>query len=162
RFVWHGSQSRHARGLDEDDRALAPRQRAPPAGRLAGPGLGRERGGARRVARRAARLGRGPAPRGRGGPAPPRHRPRAARRRARGGGARATAPALKNVSPAPSPRDAITDYVFSARELPPHYPIPQHCEMSFTKTPPSRIFFHCLIPSTSPGGETPLVDFRAV
>src|SRR6187401_763595 len=32
-----------------------------------------------------------------------------------------------------SPRDALTEFVFSASELPPYYPIPQHCEMTFLR-----------------------------
>lgn len=61
-----------------------------------------------------------------------------------------------------SPRNALTEYVFSASELPPYYPIAQHCEMSFLREPPRRLFFSCLTPSGGPGGETPLADFRAV
>lgn len=76
--------------------------------------------------------------------------------------ARCIAPALKNDYLGTSPRDALTDYVFSASELPPWYPIPQHCEMSFTKSPPSHLFFHCMVEPRGPGGETPLADFRAV
>ena len=76
--------------------------------------------------------------------------------------ARAIDDELKNEYLGTSPRDALTDHVFSASELPGHYPIPQHCEMTFTKTPPRRIFFWCDIAPRSPGGETPLVDFRRV
>jgi alpha-ketoglutarate-dependent taurine dioxygenase len=76
--------------------------------------------------------------------------------------ARAISPKLQNGYLGTSPRDALTDYVFSASELPPYYPIPQHCEMSFTQTPPQRLFFHCMVAPTGPGGETPLVDFRRV
>lgn len=76
--------------------------------------------------------------------------------------ARALDPHLKNDYLGTSPRDGLTEYVFSASELPPYYPIPQHCEMSFTKTPPNRLFFCALSPNTPPGGETPLVDFRRV
>ncbi len=76
--------------------------------------------------------------------------------------ARAFDPHLKNEYLGTSPRNALTDYVFSASELPPHYPIPQHCEMSFVKEPPRRLFFCCLEPNTGAGGETPLADFRAV
>jgi alpha-ketoglutarate-dependent taurine dioxygenase len=76
--------------------------------------------------------------------------------------ARAIDPELKNQYLGTSPRDALTEYVFSASELPPYYPIPQHCEMSFTKAPPRRIFFACLRAPEGPGGETPIVDFRAV
>jgi alpha-ketoglutarate-dependent taurine dioxygenase len=60
-----------------------------------------------------------------------------------------------------SPRDALTRHVYSASELPGYYPIPQHCEMTFLRNPPRRIFFACLWPSRT-GGETPLADFRRV
>lgn len=71
---------------------------------------------------------------------------------------------LKNDYMGTSPRDiqAGTDYVFSASELPPYYPIPQHCEMTFIKQPPRRIFFSCMVQPQAGGGETPLVDCRAV
>jgi hypothetical protein len=49
--------------------------------------------------------------------------------------ARAVEPELKNEYLGTSPRDALTPYVFSASELPPYYPIPQHNEMSFLKRP---------------------------
>ncbi len=61
---------------------------------------------------------------------------------------RAVEPGLKNDYLGTSPRNALTEYVFSASELPPYYPIPQHCEMSFIKEPPARLFFSCLVPST--------------
>ena len=61
-----------------------------------------------------------------------------------------------------SPRDALTGYVFTASELPPYYPIPQHCEMSFVAAPPRRLFFCCLVPPAPGCGETPLADFRRV
>ncbi len=76
--------------------------------------------------------------------------------------ARAFEPGLKNDYLGTSPRNAITEYVFSASELPSYYPIPQHCEMSFVARPPRRLFFSCLVPSSGPGGETPLADFRRV
>ena len=76
--------------------------------------------------------------------------------------ARAVSADLKNDYLGTSPRNGLTDYVFSASELPPYYPIPQHCEMSFTRSPPRRLFFCCLVPSTGTGGETPIVDFRKV
>ena len=78
--------------------------------------------------------------------------------------ARAVAPELKNEYLGTSPRDAMKPggYVFSASELPGHYPIPEHCEMTFTRTPPERIFFCCLIEPAEGSGETPLVDFRKV
>ncbi len=76
--------------------------------------------------------------------------------------ARAIDDDLKNEYLGTSPRDGLTDYVFSASELPSFYPIPQHCEMSFTAAPPRRVFFCCLQEPASGMGETPLVDFRAV
>jgi alpha-ketoglutarate-dependent taurine dioxygenase len=76
--------------------------------------------------------------------------------------ARALAPDLKKDYLGTSPRDALTEYVFSASELPGYFPIPQHLEMSFVKDPPRRLFFGCLRPNQGPGGETPLVDFRRV
>ena len=78
--------------------------------------------------------------------------------------ARAVEEELKNEYLGTSPRDAVTEsgYVFSASELPPYYPIPQHCEMSFVKTPPRRVFFSCLGPPARGSGETPLCDFRKV
>lgn len=69
---------------------------------------------------------------------------------------------LKNEYLGTSPRNALTPYVFSASELPPYYPIPQHCEMSFLPNAPARVFFSCLVEPKSFGGETPLVDFRRV
>lgn len=75
--------------------------------------------------------------------------------------ARAVEPGLKNEYLGTSPRDARTPYVFSASELPPHYPIPQHNEMSFLGTPPRRLMFACLVAARR-GGETPLADMRAV
>jgi hypothetical protein len=69
---------------------------------------------------------------------------------------------LKNEYLGTSPRDALTDHVFSASELPGFYPIPQHCEMSFTANPPRRVFFCCLEEPGPSSGETPVADFRMV
>ena len=69
---------------------------------------------------------------------------------------------LKNEYLGTSPRNGLTDYVFTASELPPFYPIPQHCEMSFIAQPPRRLFFCCLVPPAEGCGETPLADFRKV
>ncbi len=70
-------------------------------------------------------------------------------------------PELKNDYLGTSPRNKLTDFVFSASELPPHYPIMQHCEMSFLPHAPRKLFFWC---KTAPeqGGETPTCDFAAV
>jgi alpha-ketoglutarate-dependent taurine dioxygenase len=61
-----------------------------------------------------------------------------------------------------SPRNAVTPRVFNASELPGFYPIPQHCEMTFVKAPPERIFFSCLVAPAPGSGETPITDFAAV
>lgn len=63
-----------------------------------------------------------------------------------------------------SPRRLIpgTKAVFSASELPSYYPIAQHLEMSQLPAPPRKVFFCCLDPPTSFGGETSLCDFRKV
>lgn len=76
--------------------------------------------------------------------------------------ARSIEPQLANDYLGTSPRDAVTEFVFNASELPAYYPIPQHIEMSFVEKPPRTLFFSCLVEPEGPGGETPLVDFRAV
>jgi alpha-ketoglutarate-dependent taurine dioxygenase len=76
--------------------------------------------------------------------------------------ASAIEPDLKSEYLGTSPRKGLTKRVFSASELPSYYPIPQHCEMTFVKNPPRRLFFSCLIAPQNGGGETPLVDFRKV
>ena len=76
--------------------------------------------------------------------------------------ARAIDDDLKNEYLGTSPRNALTPHVFSASELPPYYPIPQHCEMTFIAQPPRRLFFCCLVEPAAGGGETPLADFRQV
>jgi len=76
--------------------------------------------------------------------------------------ARAVDDELQNEYLGTSPRSGLTDYVFTASELPPFFPIPQHCEMSFIAHPPRRVFFCCLLAPGADMGETPLVDFRAV
>ncbi|MCC6516587.1 MAG: TauD/TfdA family dioxygenase [Chitinophagales bacterium] len=60
-----------------------------------------------------------------------------------------------------SPRDKKSEYAFSASELPAHYPIMQHCEMSFLPSAPRRLFFYCHV-EPEYGGETPICDFRKV
>lgn len=68
---------------------------------------------------------------------------------------------LKNDYLGTSPRAAKSRYVFSASELPPTYPIPQHIEMSFLPSAPRKLFFHCTR-APQRDGETPTVDMRAV
>lgn len=76
--------------------------------------------------------------------------------------ARIIAPELKNDYLGTSPRDAVTDYVFHASELPGYFPIPQHCEMSFCANPPKYLFFSAMNPSEENSGETPICDMRKV
>jgi alpha-ketoglutarate-dependent taurine dioxygenase len=76
--------------------------------------------------------------------------------------ARAIDDELKNEYLGTSPRNALTSHVFTASELPPYYPIPQHCEMTFIQSPPRRLFFNCLLAPAEGSGETPLADFRKV
>ena len=71
-------------------------------------------------------------------------------------------PELKNDYLGTSPRDAVTDYVFHASELPGYFPIPQHCEMSFCANPPKHLFFSAMNPSEVNSGETPICDMRKV
>jgi hypothetical protein len=55
-----------------------------------------------------------------------------------------------------------TEYIFSAADAPSNFPIAQHIEMSFLPAPPTQIYFGCLVPPKSSGGETALADFRRV
>lgn len=70
-------------------------------------------------------------------------------------------PGLQNNYAGTSPRNSRTEYVHSASELPGHYPITQHCEMSFLPTAPRYLFFYCFV-EPKDGGETPVCDFRKV
>jgi alpha-ketoglutarate-dependent taurine dioxygenase len=70
-------------------------------------------------------------------------------------------PGLQNNYAGTSPRNSRTKFVHSASELPEHYPIMQHCEMSFLPTAPRFLFFYCFV-EPKDGGETPICDFRKV
>lgn len=61
-----------------------------------------------------------------------------------------------------TPLDRSTEHVFGSSDLPGGYPIAPHCEMSYLRTPPSRVFFGCLVAPAPGSGETPLTDFRRV
>lgn len=76
--------------------------------------------------------------------------------------ARAIDDDLKNEYLGLSPRNSLTDYVFTASEIPSPFPIPQHNEMSFVAKPPRSLFFWCKTPPARGTGETPLVDMRRV
>ncbi|CAJ1966367.1 unnamed protein product [Cylindrotheca closterium] len=77
---------------------------------------------------------------------------------------KALEPDLSNDYRGTSPRNAVdgSTYVFSAAEVPSHYPIAQHLEMSFLPAPPRRLFFSALQAPKTKGGETALSDFRKV
>ncbi|ADO73287.1 TauD/TfdA family dioxygenase [Stigmatella aurantiaca] len=75
--------------------------------------------------------------------------------------AKAIDPELKDDYLGTSPRNRMSGYVFSASELPPHFPIMQHCEMSFLPHAPRKLFFWCRV-APPEGGETPICDFAAV
>ena len=70
---------------------------------------------------------------------------------------------LKNDYYGTSPRNIVKDtkYIYTASELPGHYPIMQHCEMSYVVQPPITLFFYCHV-EPEYGGETPLCNFRKV
>lgn len=70
-------------------------------------------------------------------------------------------PGLQNNYQGTSPRNSRTTYVHSASELPGHYPIMQHCEMSFLPSAPRYLFFFCHVEPKG-GGQTPICDFRKV
>jgi len=55
-----------------------------------------------------------------------------------------------------------TQFAFNAADVPTNYPIAQHLEMSFLRSPPRQLYFGCMKASRSAGGETALCDFRKV
>ena len=73
-------------------------------------------------------------------------------------------PNLNDTYRGTSPRKLMTgaQKVFSAAEVPCNYPIAQHLEMSFLEAPPAQLYFGCLQPSATAGGETALCDFAKV
>jgi len=68
---------------------------------------------------------------------------------------------LQTTYPGVVPRKKIRGFVHNSTELSRHYPIPQHCEMSFSAEPPRHLLFGCMV-APPKGGETPLADFRSV
>jgi alpha-ketoglutarate-dependent taurine dioxygenase len=60
-----------------------------------------------------------------------------------------------------SPRQRVNRHVLTSTDLPPHYPIMQHGEMSNMPSPPRKLFFFCEV-APRLGGETPLGDLRQV
>lgn len=77
----------------------------------------------------------------------------------------ATANTLNKDYRGTSPRIAQpgSEYVFSAAEVPSHFPIAQHLEMSFLPSPPNRLFFSALqAPTGKVGGATAMTNFGKV
>lgn len=70
-------------------------------------------------------------------------------------------PELKPYVEGQSPRTKVIDNVYTSTEFPPQYSITHHNELSYAKTPPRRIIFHCHLPAVK-GGETPIADCRRV
>ena len=60
-----------------------------------------------------------------------------------------------------TPREHLSNNVYTSTYFPQEYPIALHNELSYVKTWPGRIFFFCDQPSLT-GGETPLADVRRV
>ena len=60
-----------------------------------------------------------------------------------------------------SPRNKITEGIYTSTEAPPSIKIPLHNELSFVKNHPTHIYFFCEIASPI-GGETILADARKV
>lgn len=60
-----------------------------------------------------------------------------------------------------SPRTKVKDKVYTSTDAPRFVPIPLHCELSYTPTPPRRIVFFCHTPAPH-GGETPIADMHNV
>ncbi len=60
-----------------------------------------------------------------------------------------------------SPRTKVSEKVYTSTDAPNFVPIPLHCELSYTPSPPRRIMFFCHTPARS-GGETPIADMHNV
>src|SRR5262245_54358160 len=61
-----------------------------------------------------------------------------------------------------TPGNRFTGTVYRSSEGPTMYPIPQHSELMYLPSPPTRLFFGCVIPPEPHTGETPLADNRRV
>jgi len=60
-----------------------------------------------------------------------------------------------------SPRTKVGDNIYTSTEFPAQYRITLHNELSYVKSPPTRIVFHCNIQPVD-RGETPIVDCRTI
>jgi hypothetical protein len=61
-----------------------------------------------------------------------------------------------------TPSKRLTDTVFPASDGVTRYPVSQHSELMYLPSPPTRVFFACLVAPESNTGETPLADNRRV
>lgn len=69
------------------------------------------------------------------------------------------APDLKPYTEGQSQRSRVEGRIYTSTEYPPDQEIVLHNELSYTREPPRRLFFFCLLPPET-GGETPIVDCR--
>jgi alpha-ketoglutarate-dependent taurine dioxygenase len=60
-----------------------------------------------------------------------------------------------------TPRSALGKGVYTSTEYPAHQVIPLHCEQSYTRQWPMKIWFHCIVASAQ-DGETPIADSRQI
>ena len=68
---------------------------------------------------------------------------------------------LKNYIGGDSPRDKISEKIYTSTNYPPEATISMHHEKSYSNNYPRYIYFFCEIPSTI-GGETPILDSRKI
>jgi alpha-ketoglutarate-dependent taurine dioxygenase len=78
-----------------------------------------------------------------------------------GRAARAVSPDLLDYLERAAPRTEVADRVFTSTEFAQDQWIPFHHEMSYSHNWPSRLYFHCDLPSAA-GGATPLASERTV
>ena len=70
-------------------------------------------------------------------------------------------PELRNYVGGDSPRQSVTDQVYTSTEYPAHLEVLLHNELSYAGWSPERLFFGCLVAAAS-GGETPIADGRGI
>ena len=73
----------------------------------------------------------------------------------------AVRPELRNYVGGDSPRQSVTDQVYTSTEYPAHLEVLLHNELSYAGWSPDRVFFGCLVAAES-GGETPVADGRGI
>jgi alpha-ketoglutarate-dependent taurine dioxygenase len=73
--------------------------------------------------------------------------------------AQVVSPNLMRYSGGDSPRERVSQGVYTSTNLPAEYEIPLHNEMSYTSNYPHIVMFYCDLPAAE-GGETPLLDGR--